>query len=194
MGGERPVARSVSLAMTETQRGRFTSATGTLGGSVTSPAKAIAARRNGAKGGRPRKVGKAHQRVIRERIALLEPRDLLPNRKGCTVSAIDRETAQPIILRYEYLDQAAGWHYLGQGVGRTPGRGRDQFIRPNGQRVDERALRHGGVKIADVPGWRRVQSSAKHRYGCFVGRRAAELRAACRYPFKRCPKRGGSST
>jgi hypothetical protein len=60
--------------------------------------------------------------------------------------------------------QALGWSYTGQGAGRTPGRKRDHFIRPDGRHVDERMLRHGGVTLDDVLGWKRVQTSAKHRY------------------------------
>jgi hypothetical protein len=58
--------------------------------------------------------------------------------------------------------QACGWSYTGQG-GRPNARKRDQFVRPDGRRVDERMLRHLGLKLADVP-WRRVQTAAKHRY------------------------------
>src|SRR2546425_3084051 len=46
---------------------------------------------------------KAHQRIIRERAALLEPREPLPSLKGCTVRRLDKATAKPIILRYEWL-------------------------------------------------------------------------------------------
>ncbi len=225
---------------------------------------------------------KAHQRIIRERAEILEPRAPLPTLDGCSVQQVTRETARPIILRYEWLGtmgrarawyglhapdgevlgvvgfghgigaasrnlcgpesrelticlergacvhyaprnagsfliaracrlahrdhgweifyayadpdageigtiyQALGWDYIGQGAGRTPGRKRDQFLRPNGTRVDERTLRHGGVKMGDVLGWRRVQSSPKHRYVHFA---AAELRARCRFEFQPYPKR-----
>jgi hypothetical protein len=33
--------------------------------------------------------------------------------------------------------QALGWDYIGQGAGRTPGRKRDSFVRPDGRRVDD---------------------------------------------------------
>jgi hypothetical protein len=225
---------------------------------------------------------KAHQRIIRERAEIQEPREPLPTLDGCTVQRITREQARPIVLRYEWLGtmgrarawyglhapdgeilgvvgfghgigaasrnlcgpdlvgqamclergatvhyaprnagsflirracrlahrehgwaiffayadpdagevgtiyQACGWDYVGQGAGRTPGRKRDQFRRPNGTRVDERTLRHGGVKLGDVLGWERVQTSPKHRYVHFED---AELRARCRYAFLPYPKR-----
>ncbi len=65
--------------------------------------------------------------------------------------------------------------------------GLDQFVRPDGTRVDSRTLRHGGVKMGDVLGRRRVQSSPKHRYVHFEG--AANLRARCRFEFQPYPKR-----
>ncbi len=58
--------------------------------------------------------------------------------------------------------QALGWSYTGQG-GRPNARKRDHLVRPDGRKVDERMLRHLGLKLSDVP-WRRVQTAAKHRY------------------------------
>jgi len=78
--------------------------------------------------------------------------------------------------------QACGWSYLGQGAGRTRGRKRDHFRRPDGRVVDERMLRHGGVKLADVIGWERVQTSPKHRY---VWREDGAQRASLPYPKRR---------
>jgi len=60
--------------------------------------------------------------------------------------------------------QALGWTYTGRGAGRTRGRARDQFIRPDGRRVDERLLRRHGLKLGDVLGWKRVRVAPKHRY------------------------------
>ncbi len=71
--------------------------------------------------------------------------------------------------------QALGWRYTGQGAGRTAGRKRDQFVRPDGRKVDERMLRQGGVKLGDVLGWRRVQSSPKHRYVWIEGDAQAQI-------------------
>jgi len=215
----------------------------------------------------------------------MDPRLPLPNLDGCTVRAVDRAVARPIILRYEWLGtmgraaacyglfspssevlgvvcfgwpssreslaicgpeyskvavclergacvhwapknaasflirravrlahlehgwsifyayadpaageigtiyQALGWHYIGQGLGRRPGRQRDNFRRPDGTTVSERALRHGGVKLADVLGWKRIAAQPKHKYTHFEGPDSETLRLACRYPFRRYPKR-----
>ena len=66
-----PPSASVSSVSLKTQAALFTPETashyGRIGGSVTSKAKTRAARRNGRKGGRPRKI-------IREPAAILEPR------------------------------------------------------------------------------------------------------------------------
>lgn len=75
--------------------------------------------------------------------------------------------------------QALGWSYVGQGAGRSPGRKRDHFVRPDGRKVDERMLRHGGVRLDDVLGWKRVQSSPKHRYVWIEG---GEQRPSLPYP------------
>ena len=77
--------------------------------------------------------------------------------------------------------QALGWSYTGQG-GRPHARKRDQFIRPDGRKVDERILRHGGVKLGDVLGWRRVQASAKFRYVWVEG---GPQRPSLPYPRRR---------
>jgi len=274
--------RSVTSEQPRNPTGRFTSETGRQCGSLTSISKASAARRNGLRGGRPRKVGPAHQYVVRERLARLEPREPLANLDGSTVERIDTATARLLILRYEWLGtlgrpracyglysregdlmgavtfgnpagngarqlcgpewrdqvialergacvhwaprnaatfllrravrlahrdfgwsiflayadpsageigtiyQASNWFYIGTG---RQGRARDRFMRPDGRVVDERMLRHGGLRLADVVGWRRVSAPAKHRYVWFEGAEAATLRQACRARTRAYPKR-----
>jgi hypothetical protein len=82
--------------------------------------------------------------------------------------------------------QALSWSYVGTSAGRSPGRKRDQFIRPDGRKVDERMLRHGGLKLADVIGWKRVQASPKFRY---VWIEDPKLRASSTLPRLPYPKR-----
>ena len=98
---------SVSAESPKTQAALFTPETachfGKLGGQASSAAKTKAARKNGRRGGRPRKVGTAHQYLIRQRAALADPRDPLPNLAGCVVRACDKATAKRIILKYEWL-------------------------------------------------------------------------------------------
>jgi hypothetical protein len=99
--------------------------------------------------------------------------------------------ADPAAGEIGTIYQALGWRYIGQGVGRTSGRPRDRFRRPDGRIVDERVLRHSGVKLADVSGWARVQARPKHKYVTFLGPNAEGLAAACRYPALPYPKRRG---
>ncbi len=84
--------------------------------------------------------------------------------------------------------QASNWKYLGPS---RAGRDREKLVRPNGHVVDERQLRSGGVKLNDVIGWRRIFVSAKGRYVWFEGPRRRKLRALCRFPFLKYPKREG---
>ncbi len=88
--------------------------------------------------------------------------------------------------------QAANWRYIGQGVGRTPGRLREEWILPDGKQVSNRYLRHRGLKIkgAIALGWRRVFTLPKHKYVWFEGTRRERrtLVRACRYPFLPYPK------
>ena len=76
--------------------------------------------------------------------------------------------------------QAAGWSYMGQSPTRLIGgkpRPRDYFIGPDGREIEDHGFRKRGLawprgsavavdKLtrAPVPGWRRVQHAAKHRY------------------------------
>lgn len=92
--------------------------------------------------------------------------------------------------------QACNWLYIGQGVGRTPGRPREYWVRPDGSEVSSRTLRHKAMKKADAEaaGWVRVPKHPKHKYVTFSGSasRRRTLSAALRYPVQPYPKRGGS--
>jgi hypothetical protein len=60
---------------------------------------------------------KCYQRHIRELWAELEPRETLPSLKGATVSQINREQAESIILKYEWLaGDPRNKNPLGRGV------------------------------------------------------------------------------
>jgi hypothetical protein len=90
--------------------------------------------------------------------------------------------------------QACNWLYIGQGVGRTPGRLRQDWRLPDGKIVSGRTLRHRGMKSADAKaaGWTLVYRHPKHKYVHLEGsrRERAELMAALRYPVLPYPKRG----
>lgn len=232
---------------------------------------------------------KAHQRIIREREALVEPRRQITSMAGCWVEAISREEAEAIILRYEWLGtlgravatyglrgpggellgtavfgwpsavesrdicgkenrelaiclergacvhfappnaasflishalklaakdrgwrifyayadpeageigtvyQATNWLYIGQGVGRTPGRLREDWRLPDGTELSSRSLRHKKMKRADALalGWKPVYKHPKHKYVKFEGSKTerAALARALRYPPRPYPKR-----
>lgn len=89
--------------------------------------------------------------------------------------------------------QACNWLYIGQGVGRTPGRPREYWLRPDGSIVSTRTLRHRKMKKADAEaqGWVRIPKHPKHKYVHFDGShsRVAALRRALRYPPLPYPKR-----
>jgi len=94
--------------------------------------------------------------------------------------------------------QACNWRYIGQGVGRTPGRMREKFIRPGGGvPITSRALRHLKLKKLQVlaMGWTVIKEPPKHKYVWFEGSRSERRRAvaACRYPFLPYPKWLGDS-
>lgn len=232
---------------------------------------------------------KAHQRVIRERQAALEPRPQMTSMRGCWVEPITREEAESVILKYEWLGtmgrgvatyglrgpggellgtavfgwpsavqsrdicgqeyrdraiclergacvhyapknaasflianavrqaakdrgwrifyayadpeageigtvyQACNWLYIGQGVGRTPGRLREDWRLPDGTELSSRSLRHRKMKRADALelGWRPVYKHPKHKYVHFEGSKTerATLLRALRYPVRSYPKR-----
>lgn len=232
---------------------------------------------------------KAHQRVIRERQAALEPRPQMQSLAGCWVEPITREEAEAVILKYEWLGtmgrsvatyglrgpggdllgtavfgwpsavqsrdicgreyrevavclergacvhyapkngasflishavrlaardrgwrifyayadpeageigtvyQACNWLYIGQGVGRTPGRLREDWRLPDGTELSSRSLRHRKMKRADALalGWKPVYKHPKHKYVHFEGTKPerAALMRALRYPPQDYPKR-----
>lgn len=95
-------------------------------------------------------------------------------------------TTAPWRIFYAYADpeagevgtvyQACNWIYLGQGVGRTPGRMRQDWLLPDGQIISSRTLRHresskrGGVDTvakAFAAGWQPVWKHPKHKYVWF---------------------------
>jgi hypothetical protein len=240
----------------------------------------------------PGVADKAHQRVIREREALVEPRPQMSTTAGCWVEPVTREQAERVILRYEWLGtlgravatyglrapggeligtavfgwpsavesrdicgrenrnlavclergacvhfappnaasflishalrlaaknhgwrifyayadpeageigtvyQATNWLYIGQGVGRTPGRLREDWRLPDGRELSGRSLRHRKMKRTDALalGWTPVYKHPKHKYVTFQGSRTerAVLTKALRYPPLPYPKRATS--
>lgn len=89
--------------------------------------------------------------------------------------------------------QACNWLYIGQGVGRTPGRPREYWLLPDGSMLSSRSLRHRKMKVADAValGWVRVPKHPKHKYVHFEGSptRRRMLRGLLRYPVLPYPKR-----
>ncbi len=87
--------------------------------------------------------------------------------------------------------QASNWNYIGQGVGRTPGRPREDFRAPDGKIISSRALRHRGLTKRQVLAdeWTVIYRNPKHKYVWFEGRRRKHLAKLCRYPFLPYPKR-----
>jgi hypothetical protein len=234
---------------------------------------------------------KAHQRIIREREADVEPRSSILSMEGCYVESISSAEAKAIIDRYEWLGtmgravscyglrapngellgtavfgwpsavesrdicgrenrelavclergacvhfapknaasflipravrlaaqdhgwrifyayadpeageigtvyQACNWTYIGQGVGRTPGRLREDWQLPDGRVLSSRSLRHKGMKRADAfaAGWTPIYRHPKHKYVHFEGTRTEResLRRQLRYPPQPYPKRTG---
>lgn len=123
---------------------------------------------------------------------------------ACRMAAKDRGWR----IFYAYADpeageigtvyQATNWHYIGQGVGRTPGRLREDWRLPDGRELSGRSLRHRKMKRADALalGWKPIYKHPKHKYVHFEGsktERAALLRAL-RYPTMDYPKREAVET
>jgi hypothetical protein len=90
--------------------------------------------------------------------------------------------------------QAANWHYLGQGPGRTSRKRKSRFVRPDGTTVSSRMLHHYGLTRAQAAerGWRAIEVPTKHKYVWFEGPPALRrrLKNICRFPFLAYPKRG----
>ena len=117
------------------------------------------------------------------------------------VRAAHREHGWSIV--YAYADseageigtvyQAANWHYIGQGVGRAPGRAREVVVGPDGRARHDRGLRRLKLKPreAKLLGYELRAASAKHKYIVFAGEERVRKRlcAALRYPVLPYPKR-----
>ena len=114
---------------------------------------------------------------------------------------------------YAYSDPAAGeigtvyqacnWLYLGQGIGRDRGRGRDYFrhlVDTDDEWISEQTLRtRRGISIngALALGWERERRPAKHKYIHLIGskRERAKLRKLCIRGYTASgpyPKRGAA--
>ena len=89
--------------------------------------------------------------------------------------------------------QACNWIYIGQGVGRSPGRMREYFVDLNGKVISSRTLRHRSMTKREAMGlgWKVLLQSPKHKYVWFEGsvKERKTLRASLRYPAKPYPKR-----
>lgn len=89
--------------------------------------------------------------------------------------------------------QACNWYYIGQGVGRRPGRKREFYISPSNELISERTLRRRSLKKSDIvnKGWRVIKKLPKHKYVWFEGTqdRKKKLKKRCKYAFKQYPKR-----
>lgn len=89
--------------------------------------------------------------------------------------------------------QASNWLYVGQGVGRTPGRFRQDWRLPDGKIIASRTLRHRGIKITEARemGWVPVYKHPKHKYIYLEGNRKERkaLLALLRYLPQPYPKR-----
>jgi hypothetical protein len=88
--------------------------------------------------------------------------------------------------------QAANWHYLGKGPGKS-GETRDRFRRPDGLVVSSRVMRKDGMTKSEavLDGWEVVKAHQKHKYVWFEGTASQRerWRDACEFPFLPYPKR-----
>ncbi|NVM64178.1 hypothetical protein FHW88_002506 [Mucilaginibacter sp. SG538B] len=93
--------------------------------------------------------------------------------------------------------QACNWYYIGQGVGREPGRLREYFEDLAGNVISERSLRRRKLKKKDLVahGWKVHYRQPKHKYVWFQGSksRKAKLISLCRYTIRPYPKRANPS-
>jgi hypothetical protein len=120
--------------------------------------------------------------------------------RACKMAAQDRGWR----IFYAYSDEEAGeigtvyqacnWNYIGQGVGRTPGRMRQWYRSPHdGKEYSDRWLRHVKRKKHELlaEGWTLVKKMPKHKYVWFEGskRERRKLMAQLRYEIQPYPKR-----
>lgn len=106
-------------------------------------------------------------------------------------------------IYYAYSDEEAGeigtiyqacnWYYIGQGVGRRPGRKRECYLTPENELVSERTLRRRFLKKKEIlrMGWKVIEKLPKHKYVWFEGSKTRKniLKNLCRYNFKKYPKK-----
>lgn len=128
-----------------------------------------------------------------------------PNAASFLISHAVRQAAADFGWRifYAYADpeageigtvyQACNWLYIGQGVGRTPGRLREDWLLPDGKVLTSRSLRHRKLKRPDALalGWTPIYKHPKHKYVHFEGTKPEryQLLNALRYPPQSYPKR-----
>lgn len=102
--------------------------------------------------------------------------------------------ADPEAGEFGTVYQACNWLYIGQGVGRTRGRLREDWELPDGRILTSRSLRHRKLKRLDAIslGWTPIYRHPKHKYVHFVGSRSdiRTLTKALRYQVEPYPKRG----
>ena len=89
--------------------------------------------------------------------------------------------------------QACNWIYIGQGVGRSPGRSREYYKSPDGKVVSSRWARHNLTtkKELMLSGWTTIHKPPKHKYIWIEADRREKktILAALRYPPQPYPKR-----
>ena len=118
--------------------------------------------------------------------------------RACQIAA---ERGWPLVYAYADEDageigavyQACNWLYIGQGVGRTPGRLRNYYVTPEGTVLSSRSLRHKKMTHtqAVAAGWQVRHQKPKHKYVLISGnkRQKRQLLEKLRYPPLPYPKR-----